>query len=91
MGGGFAAALAGVETLVIAAGIAENAPTVRARICEGLGFFGIELDETRNANSAGVISTDSSRVTVRVIPTDEQRMIAKIVRRVLGLVSKKED
>jgi acetate kinase len=83
--GAFAAALGGLDTLVFAGGIGENAPVVRARICEGLGFLGLELNETRNAETAGVISTDASRVTVRVIRTDEERMIAQIVCRVLGL------
>ena len=83
--GSFAAALGGLDTLVFAGGIGENAPLVRARVCEGLSFFGIELDESRNAQAAGVISTDASRVTVRVIRTDEEYMIAKTVRRVLGL------
>ena len=83
--GSSAAALGGLETLVFAGGIGENAPTVRARICKGLSFLGIELNGTRNAETAGVISTHSSRVTVRVIRTDEERMIAKSACRVLGL------
>ena len=82
--GSFAAALGGLDTLVFAGGIGENAPLVRARICEGLGFLGIELNETRNAETAGVISTDASRATVRVIRTDEELMIARSVCRVLG-------
>jgi len=68
---------------VFAGGIGENAPLVRARICDGLGFLGIELGERRNAESAAVISTDASRVTVRVIPTDEDLMIARSVCRIL--------
>ena len=56
--GAFAAALGGLDTLVFAGGIGENAPTVRARICDGLGFLGIELEEKRNAANEGVISTD---------------------------------
>ena len=83
--GAFAAALGGVDTLVFAGGIGEHAATVRARICEGLGFLGIELEEERNALNAGVISTDAGRVAVRVIHTDEEWMIAKTVCRVLGL------
>ena len=79
--GSFAAALGGLDTLVFAGGIGENAPLVRARICEGLGFLGIELNESRNAETAGVISTDASRVTVRVIRTDEELMIARSVLR----------
>jgi acetate kinase len=83
--GAFAAALGGLETLVFAGGIGENAPSVRARICDGLGFLGIELDETRNAKSAPLISMDASRVAVRVIHTDEELMIATSVARLLSL------
>jgi acetate kinase len=82
--GAFAAALGGLDTLVFAGGIGENAPVVRTRICEGLGFLGIGLDEARNARSAGVISTDESRATVRVIHTDEELMIARSVLRCCG-------
>ena len=81
--GSFAAALGGLDTLVFAGGIGENAPLVRARICDRLGFLGIALSESRNADSAGVISTDASRATVRVIPTDEDLMIARSVYRIL--------
>jgi acetate kinase len=89
--GAFAAALGGLDTLVFAGGIGENAPTVRARICDGLGFLGIELEEKRNAGNEGVISAKTSGITVRVIPTDEERMIARMVCGVLGLDSKKEN
>jgi acetate kinase len=81
--GAFAAALGGMDALVFAGGIGENAPLVRARICDGLGFLGIELSEARNAKTAGVISTDASRATVRVIRTDEDLMIARSVSCVL--------
>lgn len=77
--GAFAAALGGLETLVFAGGIGENAPIVRARICEGLEFLGIELEEKQNATNKGLISTSASRVAVRVIHTDEEWMIAHIV------------
>jgi acetate kinase len=83
--GAFAAALGGVDTLVFAGGIGENAPAVRTRICDGLGFLGIELEEKRNAANEGVISAPAGRVAVRVIHTDEEVMIAKTVCRVLGL------
>jgi acetate kinase len=83
--GAFAAALGGLDTLVFAGGIGENAPVVRARICEGLAFLGIKLEEKRNAASEGVISAAASRVAVRVIHTDEEWMIAKTVCHVLGL------
>ncbi len=84
--GAFAAALGGVDTLVFAGGIGENAPTVRSRICDGLGFLGIELNEGRNVANQGVISMETSRVNVRVMPTDEAFTIAKSVCCVLGLV-----
>lgn len=83
--GAYAAALGGLDTLVFAGGIGENAAPVRLRICTGLGFLGIELDELRNADHAQVISTDTSRVTVRIIRTDEELMIARSVCHVLGL------
>src|ERR1039457_7189660 len=82
--GSFAAALGGLDTLVFAGGIGENAPLVRSRLCEGASFLGIELDEARNSETAGVISTDASRATVRVIRTDEELMIARSVCRILG-------
>jgi acetate kinase len=82
--GSFAAALGGLDTLVFAGGIGENAPIIRARICDGSGFLGIELNESRNAKTAAVISTNASRATVRVIRTDEELMIARSVCRVLG-------
>src|ERR1019366_8013591 len=56
--GSFAAALGGLDTLVFSAGIGENCPPIRARICEGLGFLGLALDDARNAANAPVISTD---------------------------------
>ena len=79
-----AGALEGLETLVFSGGIGEHAAEVRARICDGLGFLGIRLDPQRNAAHAAVISSDDSAVTVRVIHTDEQRMIAGQVRQVIG-------
>lgn len=85
--GAFAAALGGVDTLVFAGGIGENAPIVRARICDGLGFLGIELEEKQNVANADVISANASRVSVHVIHTDEEWMIANTVCRILGLTS----
>ena len=79
--GAFAAALEGLDTLVFAGGIGENAPTVRTRICNGLGFLGVELNATRNVKNALLISP----VAVRVMHTDEEWMIAKTVYHVLGL------
>lgn len=82
--GSFAAALGGLDTLVFAGGIGENAPIVRRRICDGLGFLGIELNEERNTKNAPLISTEGGRVAVRVIRTDEELMIARSVLRVIG-------
>jgi acetate kinase len=83
--GAFAAALGGLDTLVFAGGIGENAPLIRERVCDGLGFLGIELDPARNGQPAALISTDGGRVRVRVIRTDEERMIANSAMRVLHL------
>jgi len=82
--GAYAAALGGLDTLVFAGGVGENAPVIRARICEGLGFLGIDIDHTKNDRNDPVISGDASRVDVRVIPTDEELMIANTVSRVLA-------
>ncbi|MDQ2793825.1 MAG: acetate/propionate family kinase [Bacteroidota bacterium] len=82
--GAFAAVLGGLDTLVFSGGIGAHAAEVRARICEGLAFLGIELDTSRNAAHAGVISSAGSRVTVRVMPTDEERMIARTVGRLVA-------
>ncbi len=75
--GSFAAALGGLDTLVFAGGIGEHAPLIRERICDGLGILGITLHRTRNAKNAPLISRDAGRVNVRVIPTDEELMIAQ--------------
>jgi len=82
--GAFAAALDGLDTLVFAGGIGENAPVIRSRICDGLRFLGVEVDAAANGRNEAVISTHASRVTVRVIRTDEELMIARSVYRVLG-------
>jgi len=81
--GAFAAALGGLDALVFTGGIGEKAPPIRARICDGLGFLGIELDQQRNAANAAQISGKGSRVAVRVIRTDEELIIAKSVSRFL--------
>jgi acetate kinase len=88
--GSFAAALGGLDTLVFAGGIGENAPLIRERICDGLGFLGIELNQRRNSKNAPLISPDAARVKVRVIRTDEELMIARSVTRVLELGSIRE-
>ena len=88
--GAFAAALGGLDTLVFAGGIGENAPLIRERICDGLGFLGIELDAVRNGGNEPLISPDAGRVRVRVMHTDEELMIARSVMRVLDLESNRD-
>jgi acetate kinase len=84
--GGFAAALGGLDALVFAGGIGENAPKIRSNICEGLRFIGIELEEKSNAGNEGLISTKESPVMVRVIHTDEELMIARIIYKQFPLI-----
>jgi len=82
--GAFAAALGGLDTLAFAGGVGENSPEIRRRICDGLGFLGIALDGHRNASNAPLISTDEAPTRVRVIPADEELMIAKACARLAG-------
>lgn len=82
--GAYAAALGGLDTLVFSGGIGENSPIVRSRICTGLKFLGIELDETSNKINAELISVHTGQVAVRVIHTDEELMLAKSVVNILG-------
>jgi acetate kinase len=76
--GSFAAALGGIDTLVFTGGIGENAAPVRRRICDGLQFLGIELDESLNQRNAPRISLDRARVVTPVIHTDEEFVIADL-------------
>jgi acetate kinase len=85
--GAFSAALGGFDTLVFAGGIGENAAAIRERICLGLDFLGVKLDDTSNRAGAPVISRAGSPVTVRVIKTDEEVMIGRAVWRLLGLTT----
>jgi acetate kinase len=89
--GGFAAALHGLDTLVFAGGIGENAPTVRTRICDGLGCLGIVLDEKANASNGAIISVAASPVAVRVLRTDEEQVIAERTFRVIDLHRKEKN
>ncbi|HXI49544.1 MAG TPA: acetate/propionate family kinase [Steroidobacteraceae bacterium] len=82
--GAFAAALGGVDTLVFAGGIGENSAPVRRRICDGLQFLGIEIDDSLNRRHASQISTGA--VAVRVIRTDEESVIADLTGRVLAMI-----
>lgn len=83
--GAYAAALGGVDQLVFSGGIGEHSAVVRARMCEGLEFLGIHLDHAANQAHAPIISSSQSRVTVRVIHTDEESQIARSVCRLLSL------
>ena len=82
--GSFAAALGGLDTLIFTGGIGENRGLIRHRICEGLDFLGIQLDNRRNRTNMSVVSKAAGRVTVRVIPTNEELMIARAVCRLGG-------
>ncbi len=77
--GALAATMGGVDQLVFSAGIGERSPIIRARICDGLQFLGIDIDGPRNGTNEPVISRADGRVTVRVIPTDEESEIAHSV------------
>lgn len=82
--GGLAAALGGLDALVFCGGIGENSRKIRRRICDGLDWIGLELDHDRNDSNARVISTDFSRARIMVIPTNEEIVIARAARRLLG-------
>jgi acetate kinase len=85
--GALAAALGGLDALVFTAGIGEHAAPIRAAVCRGAAWLGIELDEAANANGGPRISTRAARTSAWVVPTDENRMIARHTRDVLGAVS----
>jgi len=78
--GAYAAALGGLDLLVFTGGIGEHAPAVRAETCAGLQWMGVAIDVTKNQRGDGVISTRGSRVEVRVVRADEERMIARHTR-----------
>jgi acetate kinase len=86
--GALAAALGGLDTLIFTGGIGEHAAPVRWRICEGLEFLGLRLDGGRNAEHAPVVSCDGSPVTVRVISTDENVVIARHTHRLVRPTTK---
>ena len=84
--GAYAAVLGGLDTVVFTGGIGEHAAPIRARICEQLGLFlGLRLDHARNAAHAPVISAEDSRVVVRIVPTNEDVMVARDTARLLHL------
>jgi acetate kinase len=77
-----AAAVGGLDTLVFTGGIGEHADVVRAEIARGLEHLGVRIDEVRNARSEAIISADDAPCTVRVVKTDEERMVARHTARV---------
>lgn len=83
--GALIAALGGLDMLVFTAGIGENSPEIRRRVCAGLAYMGIDLDENKNAarGEEVIISSDQSKIEVAVIPTDEELMIAEETHRMV--------
>ena len=88
--GALTAVLGGLDILVFSGGIGERAAPVRWEVCRGLEYLGIHLDPERNAASADTISTPRSPCTVRVIPTNEDLMIARHTKRVVANIQKVE-
>jgi acetate kinase len=82
--GAYVAVLGGCDALVFTAGIGEHSAVVRARVCTGLGVFGVALDDARNQQSASVISTADATTAVLVVPTDEEHAIAKQTAQLLA-------
>ena len=89
--GAYLAEMDGAEALLFSGGIGENAPEVRRRVCAGLSWFGVTLDDSRNAamtgGALGEITTDDSRLKVYVVPTDEELLIARETAAILDSVN----
>lgn len=83
--GAMAAAMGGIDAVVFCGGIGENSRLIRARICERLGWMGIEIDHARNAANATVVSSEMARTSVMVIRTNEELVIARAARAAVGL------
>lgn len=84
--GAYAAAMNGVDVLIFTGGIGENGPEIREAICQNLQFLGVDFDQTKNDNLRGklaVISQESSKVTVMVVPTNEELVIAEDTERIV--------
>jgi acetate kinase len=86
--GALTSSLEGLDTIIFSAGIGEHAPEIRAMVCARLEWLGVALDMDANGHNAAVISSASSRVVVRVIPTDEEAMIARHVLETIGASDK---
>src|SRR5690606_12343037 len=84
--GAYAAVLGGIDAIAFGGGIGENSPVIRSRVCSGLGWLGVQLDEEANADSTGKggrISTDESSIDVHVVPVDEEPVIAAATWQIL--------
>lgn len=86
--GAMAAVMGGIDALVFCGGIGENSRVVRRRVCERLGWMGIEIDHGLNAQGAQIISSEFARTTVMVVPTHEELVIARAARAVAGVPAK---
>ncbi len=77
--GAYAAAMGGLDAIVFTGGIGENASSIRARVCENMEFLGLELDQEKNRSMKGPadISKPASRARILLVPTNEERMIAR--------------
>ena len=82
--GALTATLGGLDAIVFTAGIGENAPEIRRRVCERLAFLGVELDPEANLRNATRLGASGRRVQILVIPTDEERMIARHTLSTIG-------
>jgi acetate kinase len=80
------AVLSGIDALVFTAGIGENSPEIRRRICETSSWLGVDLDVEANSSGASRISTTQSKVSAWVVPTNEELMIARHTWSLLGLM-----
>ena len=88
--GAYAAAMGGLDAIVFTAGIGENSPVIRERVCRDLGFLGVELDTEKNSTERGRavnLATPASRVQVLLVPTNEERMIARETKRVIAALA----
>lgn len=83
--GSLSAAIGGIDSLIFSGGMGENAPKIRARICQELAYLGIMLDESRNRDHLERISSDESRVGVHVIPTDESYILRRSVIQIMEM------
>jgi acetate kinase len=89
--GSLAAALGGLDALVFTAGIGEHAPEIRRRVCKSAAWLGLEIDEAANAAGGPRITRSDSKASAWVIPTDEDLMIARHMRRLLAEGERRKD